>query len=116
MRSHWLAGAAALAFAGATLAAGKTTDLERQVARLNAVHDIQNLMTRYAQDNWSEQFDDLMQYIALDMPDVHINVPNPLVGAEAVRGAMVAGFKHHGLASDDWISTIEPYGARVVKA
>ncbi len=36
--------------------------------------------------------------------------------AEAVRGAMAAAFTHHGLKSDHWISTIENYGARVVKA
>ncbi len=36
--------------------------------------------------------------------------------AEAVRGAMVASFRLHGLESDHWISTIENYGARVVKA
>jgi homoserine kinase len=36
--------------------------------------------------------------------------------AEAVRGAMAASFARHGLASDHWISTIENYGARVVKA
>ena len=36
--------------------------------------------------------------------------------AEAVRGAMVAAFGRHGLAADDWISTIENYGARVVRA
>ena len=36
--------------------------------------------------------------------------------AEAVRGAMVAAFLEHGLRSDHWISTIENYGARVVKA
>jgi homoserine kinase len=36
--------------------------------------------------------------------------------AEAVRGAMVAAFAGHGLQADHWISTIENYGARVVKA
>ncbi len=36
--------------------------------------------------------------------------------AEAVRDAMVAAFGEHGLESDHWISTIENYGARVVKA
>ncbi len=36
--------------------------------------------------------------------------------AEAVRGAMVAAFAAHGLAADHWISTIEHYGARVVRA
>ena len=36
--------------------------------------------------------------------------------AEAVRGAMVAAFRTHGLAADDWISTIENYGARIVRA
>jgi homoserine kinase len=36
--------------------------------------------------------------------------------AEAVRGAMVAAFAGHGLQADNWISTIENYGARVVKA
>jgi homoserine kinase len=36
--------------------------------------------------------------------------------AEAVRGAMVAAFGRHDLKSDHWISSIENYGARVVKA
>jgi homoserine kinase len=36
--------------------------------------------------------------------------------AEAVRGAMVAAFARHNLQSDHWISPIEYYGARVVKA
>ena len=36
--------------------------------------------------------------------------------AEAVRGAMVAAFTAHGLESDCWISSLENYGARVVKA
>jgi homoserine kinase len=36
--------------------------------------------------------------------------------AEAVRGAMVAAFAAAGLASDHWVSTIDNYGARVVKA
>ena len=36
--------------------------------------------------------------------------------AEAVRGAMVAAFAAHGLEADHWISPIENYGARVVKA
>ncbi len=36
--------------------------------------------------------------------------------AEAVRGAMVAGFTAHGLAADSWISSLEAYGARVIKA
>ena len=36
--------------------------------------------------------------------------------AEAVRGAMVAAFAHHGLKSDCWISAVDNYGARVVKA
>jgi homoserine kinase len=36
--------------------------------------------------------------------------------AEAVRGAMVAAFAAHGLQSDSWISGMENYGARVVKA
>jgi homoserine kinase len=34
--------------------------------------------------------------------------------AERIRDAMVAGFTAHGLASDAWISTLEPVGARVV--
>ena len=36
--------------------------------------------------------------------------------AEAVRGAMVAAFARNKLQSDHWISPIENYGARVVKA
>jgi homoserine kinase len=36
--------------------------------------------------------------------------------AEAVRGAMVAAFARHNLKADNWISSIENYGARVVKA
>jgi len=36
--------------------------------------------------------------------------------AEAVRGAMVAAFTAHGLQSDCWVSSLENYGARVVKA
>ena len=36
--------------------------------------------------------------------------------AEAVRGAMVAAFGQHGLESDSWVSSLENYGARVVKA
>ena len=36
--------------------------------------------------------------------------------AEAVRGAMVAAFTAHGIKSDHWISPLENYGARVVKA
>jgi homoserine kinase len=36
--------------------------------------------------------------------------------AEAVRGAMAAAFTQHGMQSDHWISTIENYGARVVRA
>jgi homoserine kinase len=36
--------------------------------------------------------------------------------AEAVRGAMVAAFERHGLQSDSWISPLDNYGARVVKA
>jgi len=36
--------------------------------------------------------------------------------AEAVRGAMVAAFARHELKADHWISPIENYGARVVKA
>jgi homoserine kinase len=36
--------------------------------------------------------------------------------AEAVRGAMVAAFASHALESDCWISSLENYGARVVKA
>jgi homoserine kinase len=36
--------------------------------------------------------------------------------AEAVRGAMVAAFTRNGLQSDSWISSLEAYGARVVKA
>jgi homoserine kinase len=36
--------------------------------------------------------------------------------AEAVRGAMVAAFNEHRLQSDSWISALENYGARVVKA
>ena len=36
--------------------------------------------------------------------------------AEAVRGAMVAAFKENKLESDSWISGMENYGARVVKA
>ena len=36
--------------------------------------------------------------------------------AEAVRGAMAAAFARNDLKSDNWISPIENYGARVVKA
>ncbi|HEY2682764.1 MAG TPA: homoserine kinase [Steroidobacteraceae bacterium] len=36
--------------------------------------------------------------------------------AEAVRGAMVAAFRDNNLDSDSWISGMENYGARVVKA
>ena len=36
--------------------------------------------------------------------------------AEAVRGAMSAAFTEHELQSDSWISNMENYGARVVKA
>ena len=36
--------------------------------------------------------------------------------AEAVRGAMVAAFAQHGLKTDCWISALDNYGARVVKA
>jgi homoserine kinase len=36
--------------------------------------------------------------------------------AEAARGAMVAAFAKHGLKSDSWVSALENYGARVVKA
>ena len=34
--------------------------------------------------------------------------------AERIRSAMVAGFTTHGLASDAWISTLDPHGARVI--
>ena len=34
--------------------------------------------------------------------------------ADAVRDAMVAGFKAHDLESDAWISTLDPAGARLV--
>jgi len=36
--------------------------------------------------------------------------------AEAVRGAMVAVFAAHDLQSDSWVSLMQNYGARVVKA
>jgi homoserine kinase len=36
--------------------------------------------------------------------------------AEAVRGAMVAAFARNNLQSDSWVSRIEVFGARVVKA
>jgi homoserine kinase len=36
--------------------------------------------------------------------------------AEAVRGAMVAAFARNDLQSDSWVSRIEVFGARVVKA
>ena len=36
--------------------------------------------------------------------------------AQAVRDGMAAAFAEHGLKSDDWISGIENYGARVVPA
>jgi homoserine kinase len=36
--------------------------------------------------------------------------------AEAVRGAMVAAFAVHNLESDSWVSIMQNYGARVVKA
>jgi homoserine kinase len=36
--------------------------------------------------------------------------------AEAVRGAMVAAFTSHRLTADSWISSLDTYGARVVKA
>ena len=36
--------------------------------------------------------------------------------AEAVRGEMVAAFARSGLQSDSWITTLDNYGARVVKA
>jgi homoserine kinase len=36
--------------------------------------------------------------------------------AEAVRGAMVAAFVEHDLASDSWVSLMHNYGARVVQA
>lgn len=36
--------------------------------------------------------------------------------AEAVRGAMVAAFAAHDLKSDSWVSLMQNYGARVVKA
>ncbi len=36
--------------------------------------------------------------------------------AEAVRGAMVAGFGKHGLETDHWVCSIENFGARVVAA
>ena len=36
--------------------------------------------------------------------------------AEAVRGAMVAAFAAHSLQSDSWVSLMQNYGARVVKA
>jgi homoserine kinase len=36
--------------------------------------------------------------------------------AEAVRGAMAAAFAAHGLQSDSWVSPMQNYGARVVKA
>lgn len=58
---------------------------DKDIQRLLAIHEVQNVMTRYAQDNWNEQFDDLMEYIALDMPDVHLNVPAPLVGGANIR-------------------------------
>jgi homoserine kinase len=34
--------------------------------------------------------------------------------AEAIRDAMIAGFRAHRLESDAWISTLDPQGARVV--
>lgn len=34
--------------------------------------------------------------------------------AETIRQAMVAGFAAHGLASDHWVTTIEPIGARLL--
>src|SRR6202011_4813548 len=36
--------------------------------------------------------------------------------AEAVRGAMAAAFAAHSLQSDSWVSPMQNYGARVVKA
>ena len=35
--------------------------------------------------------------------------------AERVRDAMVAGFTAHNLASDAWISTLDPAGARILE-
>ncbi|HKU15344.1 MAG TPA: homoserine kinase [Steroidobacteraceae bacterium] len=35
--------------------------------------------------------------------------------AERIRAAMVAGFTAHGLASDAWISTLDPAGARILE-
>jgi homoserine kinase len=35
--------------------------------------------------------------------------------AERIRDAMVAGFTAHGLASDAWISTLDPAGARILE-
>jgi homoserine kinase len=35
--------------------------------------------------------------------------------AERIRDAMVAGFNTHGLASDAWISTLDPAGARILE-
>jgi homoserine kinase len=35
--------------------------------------------------------------------------------AERIRDAMVAGFAAHGLASDAWISTLDPAGARILE-
>jgi homoserine kinase len=34
--------------------------------------------------------------------------------AEAIRDAMIAGFRAHRLESDAWISTLDPQGARVI--
>lgn len=84
-----LASAAVVCMLGATGAAwaARATQQEKDIQRLLAIHEVQNLMTRYAQDNWNEQFDDLMEYIALDKPDVHINVPAPLVGGDKIRKA-----------------------------
>ena len=79
------------AAAPAHAAAPKGAGLERRVAQLEAMHEIQNVLGYYEEYQWALEFDKVVPLFALEAADVRWEVgPGAYVGPQAVKAVLMA--------------------------
>src|SRR5260221_973756 len=68
-----------------------SAELAARIERLEAIHDIQNVLGYYEEYQSALEFDRVWPLFALDQPDVRWEVgPGAYVGGDAVKGALMA--------------------------
>lgn len=64
------------------------------------VTEIQNVMSRYSDLNWANQFSDVVNLFALDLPDVSYKTPMGPTGGAAIKAQLLARQTKHDAGGD----------------